>query len=98
MHNIEWKVEGDKLIVTIDISKESVEAAPPSTSGKTHLVDRIGHASAEPAREVDDSCAQPYGQEIGNAHLRLRADALWPMRVCRSPHEIGGRLRGPMVG
>ncbi len=34
MHNVEWKVEGDKLIVTIDISKESVEEAPASASGK----------------------------------------------------------------
>jgi len=27
MHNVEWKIEDNKLIVTIDISKESVEAA-----------------------------------------------------------------------
>jgi hypothetical protein len=42
MHNVEWKIEGDKLIVTMDISKQSVEEAPPSASGKTYLVASTG--------------------------------------------------------
>ena len=52
MHNVEWKVEGDKLIVTIDISKESVEAAPPSASGKTHLVASTGSAMPLPSKHT----------------------------------------------
>jgi hypothetical protein len=51
MHNVEWKV-GDKLIVTIDISKESVEAAPPSASGKTYLVASTGSAMSLPSKHV----------------------------------------------
>ncbi len=38
MNNIETKVTGDKLVITIDISKQAVDDAPPSASGKTFLV------------------------------------------------------------
>ena len=48
-------------------------------------------------QDICTTCAQPYGQEIGKAHLRLRL-TLCGQRACRSPHQIGGRLRGPMVG
>ena len=44
MHNIEWKIEGDKLIVTMDISKAALDEAPPSASGKTFLVAFTGSA------------------------------------------------------
>jgi hypothetical protein len=52
MHNVEWKVEGDKLIVTIDISKESVEEAPASASGKTYLVASTGSAMPLPSKHA----------------------------------------------
>lgn len=32
------KIEGDKLVITIDISKEAFANALPSTSGKTKVV------------------------------------------------------------
>lgn len=32
------KIEGDKLVITIDISKEAFANAQPSTSGKTKVV------------------------------------------------------------
>ena len=66
MHNVEWKIEGDKLIVTMDISQQSVAEAPPSASGKTYLV----ASCAKQAREVDDTCNQPYGQKVGGAVRR----------------------------
>jgi hypothetical protein len=50
MHNVEWKVDGDRLIVTIDISKESVEEAPASASGKTYLVASTGSAMPLPTK------------------------------------------------
>lgn len=38
MRNIEYKRVGDKLTLTIDISKASVEAATLSASGKSKVV------------------------------------------------------------
>lgn len=32
------KIEGDKLIITVDISKEAFAAAQPSSSGKTKVL------------------------------------------------------------
>jgi hypothetical protein len=52
MHNVEWKVEGDKLIVTIDISKQSIEEAAPSASGKTYLVASTGSAMPMPSKDA----------------------------------------------
>jgi hypothetical protein len=52
MHNVEWKVEGDKLIVTMDISKQSIEEAPASASGKTYLVASTGAAMPVPSRNA----------------------------------------------
>ena len=52
MHNIEWKVEGDKLIVTMDISKQSIDEATPSASGKTYLVASTGSASPVPTKHA----------------------------------------------
>lgn len=36
--SVQSKIDGDKLILTIDISKAAREAAQPSTSGKTLVV------------------------------------------------------------
>jgi hypothetical protein len=36
--NVSGKVEGDKLVLTIDISKSAREAAKPSASGKTKIL------------------------------------------------------------
>jgi hypothetical protein len=33
-----FKIEGDKLVITVDISKAALEAAEPSQSGKTKTV------------------------------------------------------------
>ena len=35
---MEFKVEGDKLTITIDVSKKARDAAPPSTSGKSNVL------------------------------------------------------------
>ena len=32
------KVDGDKLVITIDVSKKALEGALPSKSGKTRIV------------------------------------------------------------
>lgn len=32
------KINGDKLVITIDISPEAFKTAPPSTSGKSRVV------------------------------------------------------------
>jgi hypothetical protein len=52
MHNVEWKVEGDKLIVTMDISKQSISEASPSASGKTYLVASTGSVSPIPTKHA----------------------------------------------
>ena len=52
MHNVEWKIEGDKLIVTMDISQQSVAEAPPSASGKTYLVGSTGSAMPVPSKHA----------------------------------------------
>ena len=38
----EIKILGDKMIITIDISKESLDAAQPSKSGKSKIVAGTG--------------------------------------------------------
>jgi hypothetical protein len=35
---MEVKINGDKLVITIDVSAEAFKAAPPSTSGKSRVV------------------------------------------------------------
>ena len=36
--SVSMKVEGDKLIITLDASKAAFEAAAPSASGKTKVL------------------------------------------------------------
>ena len=50
--NVEWTVEGTKLIVTIDISKQAIEEAPLSVSGKTFLVASTGSAMPVPCEDA----------------------------------------------
>lgn len=45
MHNVSHKVEDEKLIITVDISKKAIDGAPPSQSGKTFLVGTTGGAT-----------------------------------------------------
>jgi hypothetical protein len=52
MHNVEWKIEGDKLIMTMDISKQAIDEAPPSASGKTYLVASTGSALPLPSKHA----------------------------------------------
>ena len=42
MHNVTHKVEGDKLIITVNVGADACTAAPPSSSGKTQLVGTTG--------------------------------------------------------
>jgi len=42
MHNISHKIDGDNLVITIDISARSLSAAPDSSTGKTKLVGTTG--------------------------------------------------------
>lgn len=44
MHNVTHEIVGDKLVITIDLSKAAIDAAPPSSTGKTHLVAATGAA------------------------------------------------------
>lgn len=44
MHNVTHTIEGDKLIITVDISARAIASAPPSSSGKTILVGTTGGA------------------------------------------------------
>jgi hypothetical protein len=36
--NVQGKIEGDKLVLTIDLSKAAREAAKPSSTGKSKLI------------------------------------------------------------
>jgi len=38
MQNIQYEQKGDKLILTIDVSPDSIEEAKASKSGKTRMV------------------------------------------------------------
>lgn len=40
--NVDYAIKGDKLIITVDLSKKTIENAPPSKSGKTCLVASTG--------------------------------------------------------
>ena len=44
MHNFDWKITGDKLVITMDISKKAIDAATPSKTGSTMLVGSTGAA------------------------------------------------------
>lgn len=39
---VQGKIEGDKLVLTIDVSKAAREAAQPSKSGKTVILATTG--------------------------------------------------------
>jgi hypothetical protein len=49
MHNVEHKIVGDKLVITIDIGKQAISSAPPSSSGRTFLVGTTGGQMAIPS-------------------------------------------------
>ncbi len=38
MHNVNYEVKANKLVITVDIGADAVKAAPPSKSGATKLV------------------------------------------------------------
>jgi len=42
MHNVESRVEGNKLIITVDLSVAALKAAQPSASGKSRVVGTTG--------------------------------------------------------
>lgn len=44
MHNVTHTVEGNTLIIRVNVGPDAINAAPPSTSGKTHLVGSTGAA------------------------------------------------------
>ena len=49
MHNVEHKMVGTNLVITIDLSPKTVAAAPLSSTGKTKLVATTGGALAVPS-------------------------------------------------
>jgi hypothetical protein len=48
MAGYDIKLDGDKLVITIDVSKAAIEKAPPSKTGRTYLVASTGPAVAVP--------------------------------------------------
>jgi hypothetical protein len=42
MHNVTHKVEGTTLIIKVEVGVAALNAAPPSSSGKTMLVGTTG--------------------------------------------------------
>ena len=38
MNPVNFKIENGKLVITVDVSKEAISAAEPSTTGKTKTV------------------------------------------------------------
>jgi len=42
MHNVTHRVESGKLIITVEVTPAALNAAPPSSSGKTMLVGSTG--------------------------------------------------------
>lgn len=42
MHNVTHRMENGKLIITVDVTPAALNAAPPSSSGKTMLVGTTG--------------------------------------------------------
>lgn len=67
MHNVEYKVEGTKLILSIDISPKAVSAARPSSTGKTMLLATTNGASSLP-----DVAGHPASFSL-NVMLKKRA-------------------------
>ena len=51
-HNVTHIVEGDRLIITVDIGAAAIKAAPPSASGKTFLVGTTGGTQAVASRHA----------------------------------------------
>lgn len=49
MNNVDWKLTGDKLVITVDVSKKAIDAAPMSKTGRTYLVASTGAAAPIPA-------------------------------------------------
>ena len=50
MNNVDYKLEGDVLVIKINVGKQAVQKAPPSNSGKTFLVASTSGAIAIPAQ------------------------------------------------
>lgn len=48
MHNVNYEVKANKLVITVDIGADAVKAAPPSKSGATKLVATTGGACPIP--------------------------------------------------
>jgi hypothetical protein len=42
MHNVEWNIADEKLVITIDLSETAIANAPESASGKTNLISSTG--------------------------------------------------------
>jgi len=38
MHNVEHRIDGDDLIITVKLDKNSADEAPPSSTGRTMLL------------------------------------------------------------
>ncbi len=49
MHNVTHAVKNGKLVIEIDLSPAAIQAAPPSSSGKTLLIASTGGAVPVPS-------------------------------------------------
>jgi hypothetical protein len=58
MKNVDVKNLGDKLVITIDISKAALEAAELSKSGKRHLVASTGGFSGYGPVQLSLNCTR----------------------------------------
>ena len=58
MKNVNAKVQGDKLIIEIDVSKAALEAAEASKSGKTHIVATTGGFSGDGPVKLSLNCTR----------------------------------------
>jgi hypothetical protein len=52
MHNVSHEVKGDKLIITVDIGPQAINAAPPSSTGKSYLVGTTGGTVSVPTKHT----------------------------------------------
>lgn len=57
MHNVSYELKNDKLIITVDINKSTIQSARPSSTGRTFLVGTTGGKISLPVNGADVSFA-----------------------------------------
>jgi hypothetical protein len=64
---MQHKIEGDKLILTIDISKDALAKAVPSSTGKTLVVDTTSGFTRLGPVSVSLNCTVPNAAFVKTA-------------------------------